>query len=119
VLIHQFVCRKDYPLAISISEFLKCPNHEIFEDWGRNLVLNAEDDKKIFQKLIETIPKELYLDYSAIAKEAFFVGKRSLALKILEMDLSLENQISLLIHMKEYRKALTLSIERKDSNGSN
>jgi hypothetical protein len=117
-IIEQLICRNDYQSAISISEFINSPSSHIFEDWGRNLVLNVEDDEKIYQKLIETIPKELSLDYTTIAKEAFFVGKRILALKILEIDLSLENQNSLLIHMKEYRKALTLSIERKDSNGS-
>ena len=90
-LVRQLIARKNFGLAVEISDFLKFPTHDIYTEWAISKVsVNPEYKIKTSQKSSNIYPELLKklsilkgLSFTKISKAAYYVGESEVALKVM------------------------------------
>lgn len=117
VLGNRLAHRNFHLLAFSIYEYLNFDIQNIGLHWIFTILQKEEDDSKIteyirtqFQNTMEKI------SYGQLSSFAFQMGKKSLAIKLLQYEENFNEQIPLLLQLEEKARALTRAIESGESD---
>ena len=136
-IIDRLIARYEYLLAIRICQYLKMDLDKVIVHWACTKIKASEDDdadeeeagagggqkragRLSDEKLGEMIISKLVLvpgiSYAPIATTAFRYGRRALAVMVLEYEPLAENQVPLLLSMKEDELALDKAIASGDTD---
>jgi hypothetical protein len=86
ILINRLFSLGHYEISITISEILKIDQALIKESWGKIIVNSNQNDEYIFSLLNEKFSNEKNFSFAKIALESHRIGKKKLAVKILELE---------------------------------
>lgn len=103
-MIERLLKRKKFNLALSMTEFLNISKTQVYLEWGYELVISHYEDDEIYNHIITQCPEGF--DFYSLASKAYFIGKRKLAIQILNHEQNEMNQIKLLVHMNEIENAI-------------
>ncbi|KAK0048197.1 vacuolar protein sorting-associated protein 16 [Biomphalaria pfeifferi] len=121
VLIDRLVLRKMFGLAVKICQYLKIPDSEgrsrILDHWACFKVQQKSEDE---EKLARTISQKLVdvpgVSFSEIASQALELGRKQLAIKLLDYEPRASEQVPLLLKMGQDQAALTKAIDSGDTD---
>ena len=121
VLIDRLVLRRQYPVAIKISEYLKIPEEQgrlrILGNWASNKVRETHlDDDEAASIIYDKLGLTSGITYSEIANEAIQHGRKQLAIRLLDFETRASQQVPLLLLLDQHVKALTRAIESGDTH---
>ncbi|XP_046845974.1 vacuolar protein sorting-associated protein 16 homolog [Xenia sp. Carnegie-2017] len=121
VLIDRLVLRRQYCLAIRISNYLKIPKRDgesrILAHWACFKVQQTnKDDEDIAQAIALKLGDAPGISYTEIASKALNCGRTQLAINLLNYESKAEDQVPLLIEMKKNQLALEKAIESGDTD---
>jgi len=118
-LIDRLLAQKCHTLALCISEYLGLNLGRVIVHWACTK-LQSSTSLSLFDDEMESLLKarlqisDYYASCVPVAATADFVGRRSLAMKLLDSECSVFEQIKLLLTMREYETAVTKAIESKE-----
>lgn len=116
-LIRRLIARREYALALRISDFLRLPRSGIYSSWAMQKVrIGGEDDDAICRHIARKVAGQEDISFEQIARAAHQEGRRSLAIQILEYEKSAANQVPLLLAMDEDTIALDKAIDSGDTD---
>ncbi|KAJ6638263.1 Vacuolar protein sorting-associated protein 16 like [Pseudolycoriella hygida] len=118
VILDRLVFRKHYAVAIHIAKHLKLPESRILEHWAFHKVIHDKNDKEVEQKIASKFRNRGVkgISFCNIAKKAEEVGKRELAIMLLELEPKPSLQVPLLLKLGESKKALLRATESGDTD---
>jgi hypothetical protein len=117
-LVDRLLAQKCHTLAFGISEYLGLNVGRVIVHWACTK-LQSSRSLSLFDDEMESVLKARmqHSDYASclpVAATADFVGRRSLAIKLLECECSIYEQVKLLLTMREYETAVTKAVESKE-----
>ncbi|EXJ78867.1 hypothetical protein A1O1_09269 [Capronia coronata CBS 617.96] len=114
-LIARLVNRREYLLAIKLSEFLHLPLNKIYVHWASQKVrASSADDDSIREIVVERLRGKLGISFETIAQAAYDEGRSHLATSLLNHEPRAGKQVPLLLNMEEDEVALDKAIESGD-----
>lgn len=123
VLIDRLVNRFHHFLAYRICEYLELKSENVLVHWACSKVKSyAADlettlnDKQILESIRSKLSKVENASYAVVASTAYQVGKKDLAIALLEFEKNTGEQVPLLLEMKEVKKALKKAIESGETD---
>ncbi|KAG4068339.1 hypothetical protein HA402_007859 [Bradysia odoriphaga] len=118
VILDRLVFRKHYGLAIHIAKHLKLPESRILEHWAFHKVIHDKNDREVANKIALKFrnPEVEGISFCNIAKKAEEVGKRELAIMLLELEPKSSLQVPLLLKLGESKKALLSATQSGDTD---
>ncbi|XP_028391423.1 vacuolar protein sorting-associated protein 16 homolog [Dendronephthya gigantea] len=121
VLIKRLMLRRQYCLAMRISNYLKIPKSDgesrILAHWACYKVQQMNKDEENIALAIATkLGDAPGISYTAVASQAVKCGRGQLALRLLEYESKAADQVPLLIRMKNNQLALEKAIESGDTD---
>lgn len=121
VLIDRLILRRQYCLAIRISNYLKIPKSDgesrILAHWACYKVQQTnKDDEDIAQAIAAKLGDAPGISYTEIASKALDCGRTQLAIKLLDYESKAADQVPLLIGMNKNQLALEKAIESGDTD---
>lgn len=116
-LIARLVNRREYLLAIKLSEFLNLPLNQIYVHWASQKVRGSSaDDDAIRETVVERLRGKHGISFEAIARAAYDEGRSHLATTLLNHEPRAGKQVPLLLNMEEDEIALTKAIDSGDTD---
>lgn len=116
-LITRLIHRREYLLAIKLSEFLRLPLNKIYVHWASQKVKGAGgDDDSVREVVVERLKGKYGISFEAIARAAYDEGRGNLATLLLNHEPRAGKQVPLLLNMEEDEVALDKAIESGDSD---
>lgn len=116
-LIARLVNRREYLLAIKLSEFLHLPLNKIYVHWASQKVRSASgDDDSIRELVVERLRGKHGISFETIARAAYDEGRGHLATTLLNHEPRAGKQVPLLLNMEEDEIALNKAIESGDTD---
>jgi hypothetical protein len=116
-LIARLVDRREYLLAIKLSEFLHLRPNKIYVHWASQKVrVSSADDDAIRQMVVERLHGRQGISFEAIARAAYDEGRSHLATTLLNYEPRAGKQVPLLLNMEEDEIALNKAIESGDTD---
>ncbi|CAB3999378.1 vacuolar sorting-associated 16 homolog [Paramuricea clavata] len=121
VLIDRLILRRQYCLAIRISNYLKIPKTDgesrILAHWACYKVQQTnKDDEDIAQAIAAKLGDTPGISYTEIASKALDCGRTQLTIRLLDYESKAADQVPLLIEMKKNQLALEKAIESGDTD---
>ena len=87
VLLDRLIARRLFPLAIRVSEFLDLPASRVLAHWACYKVETSQcEEAETARQLVERLGVPRDISYSDIAERAAEVGKKQLAVRLLENE---------------------------------
>jgi vacuolar protein sorting-associated protein 16 len=116
-LITRLINRREYLLAIKLSEFLTLPLNKIYVHWASQKVKGSSgDDDYIHETVTERLRGKQGVSFEAIARTAYDEGRGHLATSLLNHEPRAGKQVPLLLNMEEDEIALNKAIESGDTD---
>ncbi|MCJ1463515.1 hypothetical protein MMC07_002123 [Pseudocyphellaria aurata] len=116
-LIQRLINRREYLLAIRLSEYLRLPTNKIYVHWAAQKVRNSTDDEDTICKTVVTrLHNKQGISFEAIARSAYDEGRSHLATQLLDHETRAGKQVPLLLSMEEDEIALDKAIESGDTD---
>ncbi|KIV93309.1 hypothetical protein PV10_04533 [Exophiala mesophila] len=116
-LIARLVSRREYLLAIRLSEFLNLPLNKIYVHWASQKVRGSSaDDDAIRETVVERLRGKHGISFETIARAAYDEGRSHLATTLLNHEPRAGKQVPLLLNMEEDEIALNKAIESGDTD---
>lgn len=110
VLIDRLVNRMQHLLAYRICTYLKIKPNSVLVHWACSKVLSNEDDNIILESIDKKLSECEGIPFSSVASTAYSVGKKNLAIQLLEREERASEQVPLLLNMGETKNALRKAI---------
>ena len=116
-LITRLVNRREYLLAIKLSEYLRLPLNKIYVHWASQKVkASSGDDDLVRDVVVERLKGKHGISFEAIARAAYEEGRGHLATSLLNHEPRAGKQVPLLLSMEEDEVALDKAIESGDAD---
>ena len=116
-LIKRLVNRREYLLAIRVSEFLNLPTHEIYSHWASQKARDSTDDEEtICRDIVTKLGSRRGISFEAVARAAHDEGRSHLATELLNHEPRAGMQVPLLLSMSEEELALDKAIASGDTD---
>lgn len=116
-LITRLIHRREYLLAIKLSEFLRLPLNKIYVHWASQKVkASGGDDENIRDIVVDRLKGKHGISFEIIARAAYEEGRGTLATSLLNHEPRAGKQVPLLLSMEEDEVALDKAIESGDSD---
>lgn len=116
-LITRLIHRREYLLAIKLSEFLRLPLNKIYVHWASQKVKTAGgDDDTVRDVVVERLRGKQGISFETIARAAYDEGRGNLATSLLNYEPRAGKQVPLLLNMEEDEVALDKAVESGDSD---
>lgn len=116
-LIQRLINRREYLLAIRLSEYLRLPTNKIYVHWASQKVRNSTDDEDtICKTVVNKLQNKQGISFEAIARSAYDEGRSHLATQLLDHETRAGKQVPLLLSMEEDEIALDKAIESGDTD---
>lgn len=114
-LIQRLMSRREYLLAIRLSEYLRLPSNKIYVHWACQKVRNsAADEGTICKAVVTKLKNKRGISFEMIARAAYDEGRSHLATQLLDHETRGGKQVPLLLLMEEDEIALDKAIESGD-----
>ena len=110
VLIDRLVNRMQHLVAYRICTYLKIKPNNVLVHWACSKVLSNEDDHVILDSIDKKLSECEGVPFSTVASTAYSVGKKNLAIQLLEREERASEQVPLLLNMNETKNALRKAI---------
>ncbi|KAG8530362.1 uncharacterized protein KY384_004864 [Bacidia gigantensis] len=116
-LIQRLVNRREYRLALRLSNFLRLPTNKIFVHWASQSVrLSQADEEALCGKVVSRLASKRGISFETIARAAYDEGRSYLATKLLHHESRAGRQVPLLLSMSEDELALDKAIASGDTD---
>ena len=116
-LIARLTHRREYLLAIKLSEFLQLPLNKIYVHWASQKVKGSSaDDDSIREAIVDRLRGKHGVSFETIARAAYDEGRGHLATALLNYEPRAGKQVPLLLNMEEDDVALTKAIDSGDTD---
>lgn len=116
-LIARLINRREYLLAIKLSEFLHLPLNKIYVHWASQKVRGSSaDDDAVRELVVERLRGKHGISFETIARAAYDEGRSHLATTLLNHEPRAGKQVPLLLNMEEDEIALNKAIESGDTD---
>ncbi|KIW21568.1 hypothetical protein PV08_02148 [Exophiala spinifera] len=116
-LIARLVNRREYLLAIKLSEFLHLPLNKIYVHWASQKVRSSSaDDDSVREVVVDRLRGKHGISFETIARAAYDEGRGHLATTLLNHEPRAGKQVPLLLSMEEDEIALNKAIESGDTD---
>jgi vacuolar protein sorting-associated protein 16 len=116
-LITRLINRREYLLAIELSEFLTLPLNKIYVHWASQKVKGSSaDDDSVRDTIVERLRGKHGVSFEAIARAAYDEGRGHLATSLLNHEPRAGKQVPLLLNMEEDDIALSKAIDSGDTD---
>jgi vacuolar protein sorting-associated protein 16 len=116
-LISRLINRREYLLAIKLSECLTLPLNRIYVHWASQKVKGSSaDDDSIREAIVERLRGKHGVSFEAIARAAYDEGRGHLATSLLNHEPRAGKQVPLLLNMEEDEVALSKAIDSGDTD---
>lgn len=116
-LVSRLINRREYLLAIKLSEFLALPVNRIYVHWASQKVKGSSaDDDSIREIIVERLRGKHGVSFEAIARAAYDEGRGHLATSLLNYEPRAGKQVPLLLNMEEDEIALGKAIDSGDTD---
>lgn len=116
-LIHRLINRREYLLAIRLSEFLRLPTNKIFVYWASQKVRNSSADEEVIcRDVVWKLASKRGISFEVIARAAHDEGRSHLATELLNHESRAGKQVPLLLSMSEDELALDKAIASGDTD---
>lgn len=116
-LIRRLINRREYLLALKISDYLRLPTDRIYVHWASQKVrIGSEDEDTICRAIVEKLSGKRGISFEEIARAAYDEGRGRLATSLLNHEPRAGKQVPLLLSMEEDEIALDKAIESGDSD---
>lgn len=116
-LIRRLVSRREYLLAIRLSDFLHLPTNKIFVHWASQKVRHSTmDESTIFTAVISKLASKRGVSFESIARAAYDEGRSHLATEVLNHESRAGKQVPLLLSISEDELALDKAIASGDTD---
>lgn len=116
-LIARLVNRREYLLAIKLSEFLHLPLNKIYVHWASQKVRGSSaDDDAVREVVVDRLRGKHGISFETIARAAHDEGRSHLATTLLNHEPRAGKQVPLLLNMEEDEIALNKAIESGDTD---
>ncbi|KIX08743.1 uncharacterized protein Z518_03400 [Rhinocladiella mackenziei CBS 650.93] len=114
-LIARLVNRREYLLAMKLSEFLHLPLNRIYVHWASQKVRGSSaDDDSMREMVVDRLRGKHGISFETIARAAYDEGRSHLATTLLNHEPRAGRQVPLLLNMEEDEIALNKAIESGD-----
>lgn len=116
-LIQRLVNRREYLVALRLSEYLNLPTDRIYVHWACQKVrAPSNDEDAVCQVIVEKLNGKAGISFEEIAKAAYDEGRQGLATSLLNYERRAGKQVPLLLSMEEDTIALDKAIESGDTD---
>ncbi|KAF7874793.1 hypothetical protein EAF04_001967 [Stromatinia cepivora] len=116
-LVKRLINRREYLLALKISDYLRLPTDRIYVHWASQKVrIGSEDEDTICRAIVEKLSGKRGISFEEIARAAYDEGRGRLATSLLNHEPRAGKQVPLLLSMEEDEIALDKAIESGDSD---
>ena len=116
-LIQRLISRREYLLAIRLSDYLRLPTNKIYVHWASQKVRNSTADEDAICKAVVTkLSNKRGISFEIIAQAAYDEGRSHLATQLLDHETRAGKQVPLLLLMEEDEIALDKAIESGDTD---
>lgn len=116
-LVRRLINRREYLLALKISDYLRLPTDRIYVHWASQKVrIGNEDEDTICRAIVEKLSGKRGISFEEIARAAYDEGRGRLATSLLNHEPRAGKQVPLLLSMEEDEIALDKAIESGDSD---
>ena len=116
-LIQRLTNRREYQLAIQLSEFLRIPTNRIYVHWACQKVRNStSDEDTISHAVVDKLASKRGISFEIIARAAYDEGRSHLATQLLNHESRAGKQVPLLLSMEEDEIALDKALESGDTD---
>ena len=116
-LIARLINRREYLLAIKLSEFLALPLNKIYVHWASQKVKGSSaDDDSIRDTIVDRLRGKHGVSFESIARAAYDEGRGHLATSLLNHEPRAGKQVPLLLNMEEDDIALSKAIDSGDTD---
>ena len=116
-MIQRLVNRREYLLAIRVSDYLRLPTNRIYVHWASQKVRNStKDEDTICEDVVRKLTKQRGISFELIARAAYDEGRSHLATELLNHESRAGKQVPLLLSMSEDELALDKAIASGDTD---
>lgn len=116
-LIQRLINRREYLLAIRVSEFLRMQTQRIYIHWACQKARNSTaDEDTICNEIVARLSSKRGISFEAIARSAHDEGRSHLATELLNHESRAGKQVPLLLSMSEDELALDKAIASGDTD---
>ena len=116
-LIQRLINRREYLLAIRISEYFHLQTNNIYVHWASQKVRNSTaDEETICNTVVSKLGNRRGISFELIARAAYDEGRSHLATKLLNHESRAGKQVPLLLSMSEDELALDKAIASGDTD---
>ena len=116
-LVQRLVNRREYLLALKVSEFLHLPVDRIYVHWARQKVRSSStDEDSICEEIVRKLNGKRGISFEEVARAAYDEGRGKLATELLEHEPRAGKQVPLLLSVGEDSIALDKAIESGDTD---
>ena len=116
-LIQRLMSRREYLLAIRISDQLRLITDRIYIHWAAQKVrTSTEDEASICKAVVEKLANKRGISFESIARAAYDEGRGHLATQLLNHEPRAGKQVPLLLSMEEDDLALDKALESGDTD---
>ncbi|MCJ1275114.1 hypothetical protein MMC21_002914 [Puttea exsequens] len=116
-LIQRLMNRREYLLAIRISDYLRLATNKIYVHWAAQKVRHSNaDEDSICKTVVDKLNNKRGISFEHIARAAFDEGRSHLATELLDHESRAGKQVPLLLSMSEESLALDKAIASGDTD---
>ena len=116
-LIQRLINRREYQLAIHLSDFLRVPTNKIYVHWACQKVRNStSDEDTISHAVVAKLTSKRGISFETIARAAYDEGRTHLATQLLNHETRAGKQVPLLLSMEEDEIALDKALSSGDTD---
>ncbi|KAI4173957.1 MAG: hypothetical protein LQ343_002725 [Gyalolechia ehrenbergii] len=116
-LIQRLINRREYLLAVRLSDYLRLPANKIHVHWAIRKVRNSnEDEDTICSTVVGKLNDKPGISFEVIARAAYDEGRSHLATQLLNHETRAGKQVPLLLSMEEDEIALDKALESGDTD---
>lgn len=116
-LVQRLIDRREYLLAIRISDYLNLSADKIYVSWASQKVkVSTADDNAVCAMVVQRLAGKRGVSFETIARAAYDEGRSHLATQLLNHEPRGGKQVPLLLDMEEDEIALEKAIESGDTD---
>ena len=116
-LIQRLINRREYLLAIRVSDYLRLPVNKIYVHWACQKVrYSSVDEDEICNTVVSRLNNHRGISFELIARAAYDEGRSHLATELLNHESRAGKQVPLLLSMSEDELALDKAIASGDTD---
>lgn len=116
-LVQRLINRREYLLAIRVSDYLRLPTNKVYVHWASQKVRNSTaDEDAICGAVVTKLANRRGISFEHIARAAYDEGRSHLATELLNHESRGGKQVPLLLSMSEDELALDKAIASGDTD---